>query len=87
MLISGGASLPKETQELFLGLGLPLSEGYGLTEAAPVLTASRPSPKTRSGHVGKPIPGVEIKHRQRRRDRRRRGARARPERDGGLYRR
>ncbi len=61
MLISGGASLPKETQELFLGLGLPLSEGYGLTEAAPVLTASRPSPKTRSGHVGKAIPGVEIR--------------------------
>ena len=61
MLISGGASLPKETQELFLGLGLPLAEGYGLTEAAPVLTASRPSPKTRSGNVGKPIPGVEIR--------------------------
>ncbi len=61
MLISGGAALPKETQELFLGLGLPLAEGYGLTEAAPVLTASKPSPKTRHGHVGKPIPGVEIK--------------------------
>jgi long-chain acyl-CoA synthetase len=61
MLISGGAALPKETQELFLGLGLPLAEGYGLTEAAPVLTASRPSPKTRHGHVGKPVPGVEIK--------------------------
>jgi acyl-CoA synthetase (AMP-forming)/AMP-acid ligase II len=42
-------------------LGLPLAEGYGLTEAAPVLTASKPSPKTRHGHVGKPIPGVEIK--------------------------
>ena len=61
LLISGGAALPKETQELFLGLGLPLAEGYGLTEAAPVLTASRPSPKTRSGHVGKPIPGVEVR--------------------------
>ncbi|HEY1955405.1 MAG TPA: AMP-binding protein [Polyangiaceae bacterium] len=61
MLISGGAALPKETQELFLGLGLPLAEGYGLTEAAPVLTASKPSPKTRHGHVGKPVPGVEIK--------------------------
>src|SRR5204863_3056743 len=37
-LISGGAALPKDTAELFSGLGLALSEGYGLTEAAPVLT-------------------------------------------------
>ena len=60
-LISGGAALPRETSELFAGLGLHLTEGYGLTEAAPVLTVSKPSPKTKSGHVGKPIPGVEVK--------------------------
>src|ERR1019366_2421520 len=36
-LISGGAALPRETQELFFGLGLRLTQGYGLTEAAPVL--------------------------------------------------
>ncbi len=41
-LISGGAALPRETQELFAGLGLRLTEGYGLTEAAPVLTVARP---------------------------------------------
>src|SRR5450631_12780 len=60
-LISGGAALPKDTHELFAGLGLQLTEGYGLTEAAPVLTVSRPSPKGRGGNVGKPIPGVEVR--------------------------
>jgi len=60
-LISGGAALPKETHDLFSGLGLRLTEGYGLTEAAPVLTVSKPSPNSPAGQVGKPIPGVEIK--------------------------
>ena len=61
MLISGGAALPKPTQDLFVGIGLPLAEGYGLTEAAPVLTASVPKPGSKAGHVGKPIPGVEVR--------------------------
>jgi long-chain acyl-CoA synthetase len=61
LLISGGAALPKETQELFAGLGLHLGEGYGLTEAAPVLTVSTPSPRAKAGQVGKAIPGVELK--------------------------
>ena len=60
-LISGGAALPKETAEFFKGIGLPLSEGYGLTEASPVLTVAKASMRTRAGHVGKPIPGVEVK--------------------------
>lgn len=60
-LISGGAALPKDTAEFFSGIGLPLSEGYGLTEAAPVLTVSKATMKTSAGHVGKAIPGVEIK--------------------------
>jgi long-chain acyl-CoA synthetase len=58
-LISGGAALPKETQQLFAGLGLKLTEGYGLTEAAPVLTVAKPG--SPAGQVGKPIPGVTIK--------------------------
>jgi len=61
LLISGGAALPKETHELFIGLGLPLAEGYGLTEAAPVLTAAVPKPGDKYGNVGKPVPGVEVK--------------------------
>jgi len=58
-LISGGAALPPDTQKLFAGLGLKLTEGYGLTEAAPVLTVAKAG--TPAGQVGKPIPGVTIK--------------------------
>jgi long-chain acyl-CoA synthetase len=58
-LISGGAALPHGTHKLFEGLGLPLIEGYGLTEAAPVLTVTRG--KSRAGQVGKAVPGVEVK--------------------------
>lgn len=58
-LISGGAALPKDTQQLFAGIGLKLIEGYGLTEAAPVLTVAKPG--SPAGQVGKAIPGVTIK--------------------------
>ena len=60
-LVSGAAALPARTHRLFAGLGLHLAEGYGLTEAAPVLTVAEGTPGARSGHVGKPIPGVEIR--------------------------
>ena len=59
-LISGGAALPRETQERFAGLGLKLTQGYGLTEAAPVLTVSRPGARVEPG-VGEPVPGVELR--------------------------
>jgi len=59
-LISGGAALPRETQERFAGLGLKLTEGYGLTEAAPVLTVARPGVRAEAG-VGKPVPGVDLR--------------------------
>jgi long-chain acyl-CoA synthetase len=61
LLISGGAALPLETQTLFQGLGLHLSEGYGLTEASPVLTVSKARPGSKAGHVGAAIPGVELR--------------------------
>lgn len=60
-LVSGGAALPEKTHHLFAGLGLHLAEGYGLTEASPVLTVASGGPKSRSGHVGKAIPGVDIR--------------------------
>ncbi len=60
-LVSGGAALNQETHALFQGLGLHLSEGYGLTEAAPVLTVAKGGPGARAGHVGKAVPGVEIR--------------------------
>ncbi len=60
-LVSGGAALNASTHELFQGLGLHLAEGYGLTEAAPVLTVAQGGPKAKAGNVGKPIPGVEVR--------------------------
>ena len=58
-LISGGAALPKDTAKLFAGLGFKLTEGYGLTEAGPVLTVAKAG--SPAGQVGKAIPGVTIK--------------------------
>ncbi|MGZ3473237.1 MAG: AMP-binding protein, partial [Polyangiales bacterium] len=60
-LVSGGAALPKDTAKTFAGLGLHLTEGYGLTEASPVLTVAKASPNSRPGQVGKPVPGVTVK--------------------------
>ena len=42
LLISGGSALPADTMKAFRGLGFNLYEGYGLTEASPVLTVNRP---------------------------------------------
>jgi len=60
-LVSGGAALPKDTAKTFQGLGLHLTEGYGLTEASPVLTVAKAAPNSPPGQVGKPIPGVTVK--------------------------
>ena len=59
LLVSGGAALPPDTHRFFAGLGLPLAEGYGLTEAAPVLTVATAGSKP--GSVGAPVPGVELR--------------------------
>ncbi len=61
ILISGGAALPRETHTFFAGLGLHLTEGYGLTEAAPVLAVAKTGPGIAPGNVGKAIPGVQLK--------------------------
>jgi long-chain acyl-CoA synthetase len=45
----------------FRGLGFGLYEGYGLTEAAPVLTVNRPGAKLVPGSVGEPLPGIEVR--------------------------
>ena len=61
LLVSGGSALPEEVQQAFHELGLDLTEGYGLTEAAPVLAVTVPANKRHSGTVGPPIPGVELR--------------------------
>jgi long-chain acyl-CoA synthetase len=60
-LVSGGAALPEAIHSRFAGLGLHLTEGYGLTEASPVLAVASARPGAKSGHVGRAIPGVELK--------------------------
>jgi long-chain acyl-CoA synthetase len=59
-LVSGSAPLPVEVAEFFHGVGLPIIEGYGLTETAPILTVN-PSSAPRAGTVGKPVAGVELR--------------------------
>ncbi len=60
-LISGASALSESTLKTFRGLGFNLNEGYGLTEASPVLTVTRPGGKVVAGSVGQPLPGVEVK--------------------------
>ncbi|HVG31943.1 MAG TPA: AMP-binding protein [Pyrinomonadaceae bacterium] len=59
--ISGGSALSDKVQRDFQGLGFTILEGYGLTEASPVLTVTRPANRMLTGSVGKPLPGVEVK--------------------------
>lgn len=58
--ISGGSALGEKVQKDFQGLGFTILEGYGLTEASPVLTVTRPD-KLLTGSVGRPLPGVEVR--------------------------
>jgi long-chain acyl-CoA synthetase len=58
--VSGGAALPPEVCEFFLAAGLTVLEGYGLTEASPVVSVSRPE-SLEIGTIGKPLRSLEIK--------------------------
>jgi long-chain acyl-CoA synthetase len=58
--ISGGAPLGARLGHFFRGIGLPIYEGYGLTETTAGATCNRPD-AMKVGTVGRPIPGVTIK--------------------------
>jgi long-chain acyl-CoA synthetase len=58
--VSGGAALPREMGEFFEAIGVIILEGYGLTEASPVIAANRED-DYKFGTVGKVMPGVQVK--------------------------
>jgi long-chain acyl-CoA synthetase len=60
LLISGGAALPEDLGYIYIGAGLPIVQGYGLTETSPVITAGVIE-NNRMGAVGKPIDNVEVR--------------------------
>jgi len=60
LLVSGGAALPDDLSYIYLGAGIPIVQGYGLTETSPVITTSSVE-DIRPGTVGKAIPNVEIR--------------------------
>jgi long-chain acyl-CoA synthetase len=58
--MSGGAALPEASGLFFESIGIPILEGYGLTETAPILTGNRPG-SYRYGTVGQPVAGTELR--------------------------
>jgi long-chain acyl-CoA synthetase len=60
LAISGGAALSPQIAQVFVGLGVPIYQGYGLTEASPVVCVNRPDSNLPFG-IGRPLPDVEVK--------------------------
>lgn len=60
LLVSGGAALPEDLGYIYVGAGIPIIQGYGLTETSPVITTGQLD-DNRVGTVGKAIPNVQIR--------------------------
>jgi len=58
--ISGGAPLARDIAEFFWGAGLPIYEGYGLSETSPVISVNTRE-NVKMGAVGQPLPGIEVR--------------------------
>ena len=58
--LSGGAALSPEISRVFIGLGLPVIQGYGLTETSPVISGNHPE-NNFPDSVGQPIRDVQVK--------------------------
>ena len=62
LAVSGAAELPLERAEAFRArFGVTIHEGYGLTEAAPIVTTSAVEAGPRPGSIGPPLPGVAVR--------------------------
>jgi long-chain acyl-CoA synthetase len=60
--VSGGAALPVEILEkVEKVLGLPIREGYGLSETSPVATFNHPGREAKAGSIGEPVWGVQVR--------------------------
>ncbi len=62
LAVSGGGALPLHVDETLLGIGIPLLNGYGLTETSPVAAVRLPNANA-PGMIGPPIPETEIEAR------------------------
>ena len=60
LMVSGGAALPEDLAYIYHGAGIPIIQGYGLTETSPVITTSHLE-ALRVGTVGTAIPHVDIR--------------------------
>ena len=60
MMISGGATLPDALYKFYLNIGVPIYQGYGQTETAPVIASNTPE-DNKIGTCGKAFPQVEVK--------------------------
>lgn len=61
LAVSGAAPLDKQAHERFMDtFGKPLWEGYGLTEASPVVSTNCMDPEPTPGSVGRPLPGIDV---------------------------
>jgi len=63
LCVSGGGALPRHVDETLLGIGLPLRNGYGLTETSPVAAVRLPH-QLDPGHIGPPLPDTTIQARR-----------------------
>ncbi|HHB11848.1 MAG TPA: long-chain fatty acid--CoA ligase [Chromatiales bacterium] len=58
--ICGGAPMPLEVGRFFLAMGVPIYQGYGMTEAGPVVSVNRPDDNIPES-IGRPLPGVAVR--------------------------